>query len=257
MLHEIETDYSPNGGEEFSKGIIRDAVKNYRRTAVACSFGKDSMATVLLAREVHPEIPVFSIMTAFKPKETFEYLVRMDKLLNLNVTVYMVARDAPAVLKENGIDVRLLPAGRFEEECAEVETIGRQIYEVAPDRCCELLKVEPAKEAVKNLDAWVCGLRNTEGKTRKSYREIEFRGLVKVNPILNWTEEVVRKYLEAKGIDLHPWYNRSFPDGSRIRSIGCGPCTSPIYDWQEEREGRWKGTNKCGGECGIHTMRLK
>ncbi len=241
-----------------SEKIIRDAVKNYRRIAVACSFGKDSMATVLLAREVHPEIPVFSIMTIFKPKETFEYLVRMNKRLNLNVTVYMVARDVPPVLSGNGINVKLLPAWRFEKDSAEVETVyGKKIYEVAPDRCCELLKVEPAKEAVKDLDAWVCGLRNTEGRTRKDYKEIEFRGLVKVNPILNWTEEEVRGYLEAKGVELHPWYNRVFPDGRLIRSIGCEPCTSPVYDWQEEREGRWKGTSKCGGECGIHTRRLK
>lgn len=258
MLHKIETAYSPQGGKAYSKEVIREAVENYRKIAVACSFGKDSMATVLLAREVHPEIPVFSIMTVFKPKETFDYLVRMDKLLNLNVTVYMVARDVPPVLKENGIEVRLLPAGRFEKECSDVEMVyGSKIYDVAPNRCCELLKVEPAKEAVKDLDAWVCGLRNTEGRTRKSYREIEFRGLVKVNPILNWTEENVRGYLEAEGVELHPWYNQLFSDGRRIRSIGCEPCTSPVYDWQEEREGRWNGTSKCGGECGIHTRRLK
>lgn len=257
MLHKIETAYN-SGKEEHSKEIIREAVENYGRIAVACSFGKDSMATVLLAREVHPEIPVFSIMTVFKPEETFEYLVRMNELLNLNVKVYMVARDVPPVLKENGIEVRLLPAGRFEKDCSELKMVyGKRIYEVAPDRCCELLKVEPAKEAVKNFDAWVCGLRNTEGRTRKDYKEIEFRGLVKVNPILNWTEEEVWKYLEAKGVELHPWYNLVFPDGRRVRSLGCEPCTVPVYGWQEERAGRWNGTSKCGGECGIHTRRLK
>ena len=241
-----------------SAEIIKKAVKNYRRIAVACSFGKDSMATVLLAREVHPEIPVFSILTVFKPQATFEYLTKMNKLLKLNVTVYMVARDVPPILKDAGIAVKLLPAGRFEAESAEVEMVyGKKIYEAAPDRCCELLKVEPAKEAVKNYDAWVCGLRNTEGRTRKDYKEIEYRGLVKVNPILTWTEEEVLGYLEAKGVELHPWYNRVFPDGRKIRSLGCEPCTVPVYDWQDERDGRWKGTNKCGGECGIHTKKLK
>jgi len=119
------------------------------------------------------------------------------------------------------------------------------------------LKVEPAKEAVKNYDAWVCGLRNTEGRTRKDYKEIEYRGLVKVNPILTWTEEEVLGYLEAKGVELHPWYNMIFPDGRKIRLLGCEPCTVPVYDWQDERDGRWKGTSKCGGECGIHTKKLK
>ncbi|HDN68387.1 MAG TPA: hypothetical protein ENG23_02245 [Methanomicrobia archaeon] len=251
---------------EHSKEIVKNAVRDYRRIAVACSFGKDSMATVLLAREVQPKIPVFSIMTVFKPRATFDYLVRMNEQLGLNVTVFMVAREAevPAVLKEREeqgeLEVRLLSAlaERFEEESAEAELVyGKKIYEVAPDRCCELLKVEPAKEAVKDYDAWVCGLRNTEGRTRKDYKEVEFRGLAKVNPILTWTEAEVLGYLAVKGVPLHPWYSRVFPGGKRIRSLGCEPCTVPVYDWQEERAGRWKGTSKCGGECGIHTKRLK
>ena len=64
-------------------------------------------------------------------------------------------------------------------------------------------------------------------------------------------------YLRDNGIELHPWYNKEFPDGRRIRSLGCAPCTVPIYDHQQERNGRWQGTSKCGGECGIHTQVLK
>jgi phosphoadenosine phosphosulfate reductase len=243
---------------EHSKEIVRYAIGQYRRIAVACSFGKDSMATVRVAREVDPEIPIFSIMTPFKPKETFEYIVKMDRLMNLNLTVYMVAREAPSILKENGIQVILLPTDKFERACLEVEgKDGKKIYEIDPDRCCDLLKVDPTREAVKNLDAWICGLRNTEGRTRKDYKEVEFRGLAKINPILGWTEEEVRRYLEACKIDLHPWYSKVFPDGRRIRSLGCEPCTIPVYDYQEERDGRWQGTSKCGGECGIHTKKLK
>ncbi|MDY6965958.1 MAG: phosphoadenosine phosphosulfate reductase family protein [Halobacteriota archaeon] len=243
---------------EKSKEIVGKAVQEYGRVAVACSFGKDSMAAVHLAREVDPDIPIFSIITPFKPVETLKYLVEMDKQMRLNPIVYLVANEVPSILKENGIDVRLLSPERFEEACLEVEgAYGKRIYEVDPDRCCGFLKVEPAREAVKDLDAWVCGLRNTEGRTRKEYKEVEHRGLVKVNPILTWTEEEVLGYLEDNDIDLHPWYDKVFPDGRRIRSLGCEPCTVPIFDHQEERDGRWQGTSKCGGECGIHTQTLK
>ena len=128
----------------------------------------------------------------------------------------------------------LMPIDKFETACAEVEEgSGKPIYQTDPDKCCTLLKVDPTKEAVKDLDAWVCGLRNTEGRTRKDYKEVEHRGLVKINPILTWTEEEVLDYLKENEIDLHPWYSKVFPDGRRIRSLGCEPCTVPISDDQE------------------------
>lgn len=243
---------------EHSKEIIRQAIKEHGNIAVACSFGKDSMVAVHLAREVDPSISIFSIITPFKPVETLKYLVEMNKQMNLNPKVYLVAEEVPSILKENNINVKLLPSKKFEEARTEVEKIhGKKIYEKDPDTCCNLLKVDPAKEAVRDLDAWVCGLRNTEGRTRKDYKEVEHRGLVKINPILAWTEEEVLNYLKDNKIGLHPWYDKVFPDGRRIRSLGCEPCTVPIFDNQEERDGRWQGTSKCGGECGIHTQELK
>lgn len=244
---------------EHAKRLIEDAVKEHRRIAVACSFGKDSMVTVHLAREVDPGIPVFSIMTQYKPRETFEYLRRMNSQMNLGVTVYMVADSVPEVLQGDDLEVRLLPTQEFRRSASLTgyET-GRLIYEASPDECCRLLKVEPTKEAVKSLDAWISGLRNTEGRVREDYQEVEHKGgLVKINPILTFTEEDVLGYLREQGIPLHPWYTREFPDGRKYRSLGCEPCTKPIYPDQPERHGRWQATSKCGGECGIHTQVLK
>ena len=85
---------------EYAKRLIEDAIRNYPRVTVACSFGKDSMVTVHLAREVDPHIKVFSIMTPYKPRETFDYLRLMNKKLNLGVTVYMVADGILETLRE-------------------------------------------------------------------------------------------------------------------------------------------------------------
>ena len=74
---------------EHSKGIIRNAVEAYKRIAVACSFGKDSMVLVHLARQVKPDIKVFTVMTPFKPKETLKYKDRMIKRWNLNIKEYL------------------------------------------------------------------------------------------------------------------------------------------------------------------------
>lgn len=248
-----------DGKVERAKKLVEETLEKYERVAVACSFGKDSVATVHIAQQVKHDIPVFTVMTQFKPKETFEYLKKMTKKMNLNLKVFMVADEIPASLQKTGIRVELLPTKEFKQAAAETRRLeGKEIYEAKPDKCCELLKVEPTRKAVKDLDAWICGLRNTEGRTRKDYKEVEKRGtLVKVNPILTFTEEEVLQYLKRHRIPLHPWYTKRLPDGRRYRSLGCEPCTKPIFDNQREREGRWQNTSKCGGECGIHTKTLK
>jgi len=234
-----------------AKELIEYAVINYPKVAVACSFGKDSMVTLHLAREVDPNIKVFSVMTLYKPKETFEYLKLMNLRWNLNTTVYMVADSIPQALQGDSLNIRLLSAAEFNKVASRLKSqTGKDLYKVDPDECCRLLKVEPTKVAVKNLDAWICGLRNTEGRTREDYQEIENKGgLIKVNPILTFTEAEIWRYKATRGIESHSWYVKGY------RSLGCEPCSN--VGGVLERNGRWKGTSKCGGECGIHTQRLK
>ncbi len=235
---------------EHAKQIVESTLHTYKRVAVACSFGKDSMVTVHLAREVDPHIKIFAVMTRFKPKETFDYLRLVNNRMNLGTTVYMVADDIPPELQDGDLDVRLLPTDEFRRKAEQVNDMGKQLYQVDPDECCRLLKVEPTRVAVQDLDAWICGLRNTEGRTREDYQEVENKGgLIKVNPILTFTEADVWRYMATRGIQPHPWYALGY------RSLGCAPCSN--MGGELERDGRWKGTSKCGGECGIHTRSLK
>ena len=236
---------------EHAKDLVRDAVSKYPKIAVACSFGKDSMVTVHLAREAVPEIPVFAVMTPYKPKETYDYLREMNRLMNLKTTVYLVADEIPETLRDDSLNVILLPPEEFFQKKEQVESqSGQAIYQAEPDECCRLLKVNPTKAAVSNLDAWICGLRNNEGRTREDYQEVEKKGgLVKINPILTFTEAEIWRYMSTRDIKPHLWY------GLGYRSLGCGPCSNP--GGELERDGRWLNTSKCGGECGIHTQQLK
>lgn len=236
---------------EHAKKLIEEAIRDYPKIAVACSFGKDSMVTVHLAKEVDPNIKVFAIMTQYKPRETFDYLRLMNEKMNLRTTVYIVADSVPQALRGDSLEVVLLPTEEFNQKTSQLETNnGRKIYEVDPDECCRLLKVDPTKIAVSNLDAWITGLRCTEGRTRVDYQEIEEKGgLIKINPILTFTEAEIWRYMSTRGIDPHPWYGKGY------RSLGCAPCSGP--GGKLERDCRWKDTSKCGGECGIHTQRLK
>ncbi len=208
-----------------SLGLIREAYGEYgERLVVANSLGKDSVAVWHLAKRVSPEIRGFIVTTRFKPRETVEFMHRM-------VAHYPELR-----------------VYRSEEP------IPDRLYETDPELCCEILKVEPTRRAIEemNVACWVTGLRCTEGRTRTDFQEIEERdkGLIKLNPILIWHEREVWQYLAIHQVPVNPLYARGY------RSLGCLPCTR-ITTSPDERAGRWVGTSKCGGECGIHTRPLK
>ena len=216
-----------------AKKIISDYYNSYAglNCAVACSFGKDSMVVLDIALQVDPNFQVFSIMTPFKPKETLQYKARMEQAWKLNIKTYQQ--------KLNPLHIR-------------PEDIP--YYAVDPDGCCNYYKVEPTREAIKDmqLEVWITGLRRTEGRTRTDYDYEEHKGgLIKLNPILDFTETDVWRYLAINNIPVNELYKRGY------RSLGCEPCSTPEKDeWETERAGRWKGTSKCGGECGLHTKDL-
>ena len=210
---------------ERSLRLIQRAYKEYGdRLVVANSLGKDSMAVWHLAKRVSPDIRGFIITTRFKPKATKLF---MKRILTLYPEHRVFVND---------------------------EAIPDKLYETDPDRCCDILKVKPTRQAIEemNVACWVTGLRSTEGRTRADFQEIEERdkGLIKLNPILIWYEREIWQYLAIHRVPVNPLYAMGY------RSLGCAPCTR-ISSGEDERAGRWAGTSKCGGECGIHTRPLK
>lgn len=208
-----------------SLALIREAYERYGEgLVVANSLGKDSVAVWDLAKRVSPKIKGFIITTRFKPKETVQFMEEE------------VARYPELKVYKSDIN------------------IPEKLYETNPDACCDLLKVGPTRQAIDEMKVkcWVTGLRCTEGRTRTDFREIEERdkGLIKLNPILIWKEREVWQYLALYAVKVNPLYAQGY------RSLGCAPCTHISND-DNERAGRWIGTSKCGGECGIHTRPLK
>ncbi len=210
---------------ERSLSLIDEAYQKYGdRMVVANSLGKDSVAVWHLAKRVSPDIRGFIVTTRYKPVETVRFM------------------------KEQVAQYPELRVFRNDEPQPD------KLYLSDPDQCCFNLKVKPTRQAIEEMDVdcWVTGLRCTEGRTRTDFRELEERdeGLLKLNPILLWNEREVWQYLALNGVAVNPLYSEGY------RSLGCAPCTS-ISTGPDERAGRWVGTSKCGGECGIHTKPLK
>ncbi|MCW2943040.1 MAG: adenylylsulfate reductase, thioredoxin dependent [Actinomycetia bacterium] len=125
--------------------------------------------------------------------------------------------------------------------------LGPRLNGRNPDLCCHLRKVEPLGRALEGYMAWFSGVKRDETSSRKKMRVVDWdrkRGMVKVNPILNWTDQEMDDYIADNGILVNPLHYDDYP------SIGCEPCTSPVAPGADPRSGRWAGLGKT--ECGIH-----
>jgi phosphoadenosine phosphosulfate reductase len=176
------------------------------------------MVTLSLVLSVKPDVPVFSVMSDTEFPETYAFAKEMVKKYKLNYREYIFHNVPGDVLK-----------------------------------CCGNQKVEKTKEAVANLDAWISGVRKTEGITRANFQPVEEKnGLTKINPILEFTELDIWRYIALNELPINPKYKEGY------RSLGCANCSfKETNENESERSGRWKGTDRECGECGIHSQPLR
>jgi phosphoadenosine phosphosulfate reductase len=136
------------------------------------------------------------------------------------------------------------PSQTVEEQDA---TYGPRLYERDPDQCCFMRKVKPLDAMLEMYDGWITGLRRTESPSRADAAAIEWdsrRRMLKVNPIVEWSDEDVDSYIEERNLLVNPLI------GDGYASIGCQTCTIKVAPQDNARSGRWAGMTK--QECGIH-----
>ena len=117
-----------------------------------------------------------------------------------------------------------------------------------PNLCCFIHKVEPLQRGMKDMLAWISGIRRDQTATRAHAKILELQedGLLKINPMLNWTKADVLAYIEEHHLPTHPLLEKGY------RSIGCAPCTRAVKEGEDERAGRWWWENPEHKECGLH-----
>ncbi|NTU57190.1 MAG: phosphoadenylyl-sulfate reductase, partial [Anaerolineales bacterium] len=120
-----------------------------------------------------------------------------------------------------------------------------------PNLCCYIHKVQPMQRAMKDMLAWISGIRRDQTASRAHAKILELQedGLLKINPMLNWTKADVKHYAEEHNLPSHPLFEKGY------RSVGCAPCTVAVGADDDERAGRWQGRGKT--ECGLHTDMFK
>jgi phosphoadenosine phosphosulfate reductase len=124
---------------------------------------------------------------------------------------------------------------------------GAALWSRDPDRCCALRKVEPLKTKLTELAAWITAIRRDQTSSRAAARKVEWDvkfQRVKINPIADWTSEMVWSYAVKREVPYNPLHDQNYP------SIGCTHCTRAIRPGESARAGRWSGSEKT--ECGLH-----
>ena len=198
---------------------------------ITCSFQAEDVLLLHLTRELQPEIPVLFLDTGYHFAETYAYRDKIAAEWGLNLT-------------------NLLPARTVAEQEAEFGLL----YQSAPDKCCQLRKVEPLFAAVAKYKVWLTGLRREQARSRTSLEEVaDFAlpgGVIvrKLSPFADWTTRDVWELCAHFEIPLLPLYDLGYS------SIGCEPCTSIPTDPNDPRSGRWAGRKV---ECGIHIQPAK
>jgi phosphoadenosine phosphosulfate reductase len=202
----------PDFEDASAEEILRWAVETFfPDITVACSM--QDAVVVDLAWRVEPRIEVFFLETGFHFPETLATAERLRERYSRPVVALTPAPGA-AVYSADGIEA-----------------------------CCRDRKVLPMERHLAGKRAWVTGLRRAESPSRANARPVEWdagRGLVKVNPIVAWSDDEVERYCLEHDVIRNPLRERGYA------SIGCWPCTLP----GKGREGRWASTGKL--ECGIH-----
>ena len=210
--------------EQEALSFLEEILIKNNKVVVANSFGKDSMVVMHLCLRIDPDIVSFMVTTPNKPVDTIVFRQRVIKEWNLTFDKFQVFRSE--------------------------ESAPDKLYLTNPEECCRINKVEPLRKALKELKphAWISGLRGTESIDRiNKHSKIEKQyGIMKINPIFNWTELDIWKYTATHNLPVNPLYAKGY------RSLGCTPCTAP--GGELERSGRWQNTPLEGGECGIHNI---
>jgi len=169
-----------------------------------------------LAVKVDPAIEVVFIDTGYHFPETLETVER--------------------VRRRYGLNLRIMTVRPFAED----------LWRIDPENCCSSVKVGQLDRALAGKVAWMSGLRRGEAASRADAPIVgrDLRGLIKVNPIANWTDADVAHYIEANDVPVNPLLEQGYT------SIGCQPCTTLPTNPDDPRSGRWSGREKT--ECGLH-----
>ena len=197
--------------------------------AISSAFGAEGMVLIDMASRLRKDFRLFTVDTEFLFSETYNLMDRIEQ--------------------KYGIKIERVFSLLSPEEQERIH--GKALWAEDPDQCCNLRKVEPLRRKLRELRAWITSIRRDQTSIRENARKVQWDakfGLVKVNPIADWTSKQVWRYLHEHDVPYNSLHDQNYP------SIGCTHCTRAIQPGEDPRAGRWPGTAKT--ECGLHVIEI-
>jgi phosphoadenosine phosphosulfate reductase len=196
------------------------------RVVLSSSFGAQAAVSLHLVSQLWPEIPVVLIDTGYLFPETYQFADELAARLKLNLKVYRAA-ESPA-----------WQVARYGREW------GHGLEGI--ERYNQRNKVEPMQRALRELGAraWLTGLRRSQGGARTNLGVLRVQqGVVKVQPIIDWTDRDGYQYLKKHDLPYHPLWEKGY------LSIGDVHTSRPVSEGVTEEQSRFFGLKR---ECGLH-----
>ncbi|MDR0744325.1 MAG: phosphoadenylyl-sulfate reductase [Tannerella sp.] len=219
-------------GKKSPEDLLRYFLDKYgRRIALASSMGiEDQILTDMIVR-IAPSARIFTIDTGRLFPETYSLIDKTRLTYNIPLEVFFPDSHAvESYVQANGIN------GFY-------ETVDKR------KACCHVRKIQPLLRALSTLDVWICGLRKEQSVTRTETQMVEWdevNRLIKINPLIHWTDQDLRDYLQKYNVPVNSLHRLNYP------SIGCQPCTRSVEKGEDVRAGRWWWENPEHKECGLH-----
>jgi phosphoadenosine phosphosulfate reductase len=201
------------------------------KVAFASSLGAEDQVITEIMASIDPASRIFTLDTGRMFPESYDVIERTIARYKIKIGIFFPDRAAV-------------------EKMVNMEGINL-FYDSIENRklCCHIRKIDPLNRALEGLDVWISGLRRSQSVTRTEIKLVEWdenHKMIKVNPLINWTEEQVWDYIKLKNIPYNRLHDQGFP------SIGCQPCTRAVQPGEDVRAGRWWWESEHHKECGLH-----
>lgn len=203
-------------------------------SALSSSLSYEDQTITDMMVGIRKDARIFTLDTGRQFPETYDLIDRTNMQYGIRIEVFFPDwHNVQKMVKEHGINL---------------------FYDSAEFRhlCCNVRKVEPLKRALQGVEVWISGLRREQSVTRANMQMVEYDtadNVIKLNPLILWTEEQVKEYVRKNGVPFNKLHNEGFP------SIGCQPCTRAVKPGEDIRAGRWWWEDPDHRECGLHSRK--
>lgn len=222
--------------ERFAKAEATEVLAYFagefeNKICLSSSMGPEDQVLMHMLIKINPQFRIITLDTGRLFPETLNLIHKTNKDYNTNMDVlFPDYKQVEKMVREKGMNL---------------------FYESVENRklCCHIRKIEPLKRALRDMDAWITGIRKDQTLNRFNTQMVEWdetHNIVKINPLYRWTEKMVWDYIHANNIPYNELHDKGFP------SIGCQPCTRAVAPGEDTRAGRWWWEDQGHKECGLH-----